>query len=99
MALPRSTQYVTVKIFPHRITLSWLRLALLMAGHVQVGEALLSIDMEGNDSEAEAVSTSSQDAASQASPTSSGMPAADGPLPADTQVTLLLRLCVLMDLL
>lgn len=54
---------------------------------MQVGEALLSIDMEDHDSEAEAVSTSSQDSASQASPTSSCMPAADAPIPADTQVT------------
>ncbi|BDA48716.1 Lipoamide acyltransferase component of branched-chain alpha-keto acid dehydrogenase complex [Coccomyxa sp. Obi] len=55
---------------------------------VQVGEALLSIDMEDDDSEAEAVSISSQDSASQASPTSSGMPAADAPLLTDTQATL-----------
>ncbi|CAL8463419.1 g2953 [Coccomyxa elongata] len=55
---------------------------------VQVGEALLSIDMEGDSSEAEAVSTTSQDFASQASPTSSGKPAADTPISADTQVTL-----------
>ncbi len=49
---------------------------------MQVGEALLSIDMEGDGSEAEAVSTRSQDFA-----TSSGMPAADTSIPADTQVT------------